>query len=1031
MSIIDIKKHGAEISRFLQSGSASESREVEVRFKPLKYKGQERNFSVPYHRLKAYLEEKGYLSKEVSLRDSNYNDPSFDTKRGERSVYRISENLGENKKDMINKISSSILLDSHAVVLSYAREIKVNRLPEFLADSEPYVRMKRRTSFFIPSFSSSDEEKEEKVFAQVDLTIVDPIDFEDSKTIGTDYEIEMECLDFTKEGVEQFCLLVDTLFKVIYNTNNVYTLEDRDAIYKMLEKNFEKYRAEQIISRPIDLKFHDITYENLKNYYLTYKTDGLHKFLIFANGCTWLVFGDEVNLVLNKDLGLKDYIFDGELISDTVFQAFDCLMARGTVITSQDYIERYKQVTFIANAYKKVKSKYGSILDIVLKRVEKISKENFFSLVSDFRAKRREIGYKEDGLIFQPGGRYSQTVYKWKDPKDLTIDFRAMKGVDGIHLGMADGTNFSHEGKEFVIRDSGEIESHQIGEFEYYDGAFHLRKIRHDKLMPNKPEVVRSVWQLLMNPITEEDLTGKTLKLVFKYHNRVKSELLNNIPVGSTILDIGAGRGGDLSKMGVSNILFAVEPNKDNLDEFKSRAAKSKDKPKEIYTLLAGGEETDKIVNEINKNKKGKVDVITFMLSLTFFWSPSGRKMLDNLFETIELTASDTCTIIFMTADGDKFKELFKTKGKHLEYPGSTTVDYDEKREEVKIHIPDSIVENQTEYLFNYNIFNKRLEELGFRSVTSFFADKEELLTKEQLEFSSLYRCGIFKRTAKSQLSRRDSKEKVLSMIKPWTTEVLKWPSLKSDYVRIGCIPEGSCFIHAVLSAIYKPYQENNQRKEREEMAALLRRDLAKYLTLESKRIKGACNWEVVRDGIYPRGAMTNMMLEEKDNRFLFNQAIETLNSTEWLEEDTVALVCEVLGIDVYIVQVTKNNVYPYKTFAHKESKKKIIINYTGEHYETVGQIEGENVKTVFENIDEVIIFLNSQSEPDYIDSYKYLSIEEMYEDLVKTVFVNEKKEIVDIKVEDAFLKSRLKGIKEKIEKEKIKGRIKSPRLIR
>src|SRR5690606_5871558 len=117
-----------------------------------------------------------------------------------------------------------------------------------------------------------------------------------------------------------------------------------------------------------------------------------------------------------------------------------------------------------------------------------------------------------------------------------------------------------------------------------------------------------------------DDITGNSLMPVRIYHNVIKIGLYDLVKPKSLILDIGSGRGGDVLKWkGLINKgcrFIAVEPSLDNIESLEKRI--NENKLQNIEILNCGGEDVEKITKAVSKY--GKADVITMMLSLTFFW---------------------------------------------------------------------------------------------------------------------------------------------------------------------------------------------------------------------------------------------------------------------------------------------------------------------------------------------------------------------------------------------------------------------------
>ncbi|MEO7818716.1 MAG: hypothetical protein ABIS18_06170, partial [Actinomycetota bacterium] len=170
---------------------------------------------------------------------------------------------------------------------------------------------------------------------------------------------------------------------------------------------------------------------------------------------------------------------------------------------------------------------------------------------------------------------------KWKPV--ITIDFRVKRDARG-KLTLFSAVN-QGQGEIVFISDryawTGQAElsddmEGKIIEFEWVEDKFVMFKERQDKITPNKLGVATNLWNLINDPITLEDLEGKTMMLMAKYHNKVKTYALADLARGittsvKTLLDLGSGRGGDILKWNRFKRVYAVEPDVENLRELISR----------------------------------------------------------------------------------------------------------------------------------------------------------------------------------------------------------------------------------------------------------------------------------------------------------------------------------------------------------------------------------------------------------------------------------------------------------------------------
>jgi len=396
-----------------------------------------------------------------------------------------------------------------------------------------------------------------------------------------------------------------------------------------------------------------------------------------------------------------------------------------------------------------------------------------------------EFDYPTDGVIFTPHDSeyfpagtklpyYKRTlvqltdVCKWKREKDLTIDFQIING-EMMTYDKDKNKNVVFTGTDSFPFTSDNIISEEplssfeglVVEFEpkYQINGIYMtpRKIRFDKNGANKLTTAVNIWEYINDPITEDDLLGNSMKLVRQYHNKVKQSLYYRIPEKSVILDIGSGRGGDIYKWIYRKLrVLGVEPNPENREEFYRRLMSNKflkDKKDDFTLFVGGGENTTDIthfVKENNNNKK--VDAITLMLSLSFFWQT--EKHLDALINTIYCNLKPGGKLYYFTIDGDSLEQLFEPafkniKRKKVELIGTTILLQEKPKKlffgrKVLFDIPGTIVENQTEYVVRINDLNEKLTKLGFEEITRNVANDEMLLSKEQKIFTNLYTYGEF-----------------------------------------------------------------------------------------------------------------------------------------------------------------------------------------------------------------------------------------------------------------------------------------------
>jgi hypothetical protein len=256
-----------------------------------------------------------------------------------------------------------------------------------------------------------------------------------------------------------------------------------------------------------------------------------------------------------------------------------------------------------------------------------------------------------------------------------------------------------------------------------------------------------------------------SLQLVRKYHNRVKKELLESVPGDDNhLIDIGFGKGGDITKMKKFSKVLAIEPNPENMRRSKERLSKkSKDVQNKFATLQTGGENFEKIIESVRVtfgNEFGRKPLyISMMLSLSFFWK--SKEMLQQLANTINLikdeyyksipkelrnSPKNKVKFLFMTIEGNKVIKFLKENNDSIQLNEaflslSSQGTSSSEGEVVYIDFPGTIVENQTEY----PVILSQLRELTDMDILyEKEVNQEKLLSENEKKFTSLYVYGEY-----------------------------------------------------------------------------------------------------------------------------------------------------------------------------------------------------------------------------------------------------------------------------------------------
>lgn len=293
----------------------------------------------------------------------------------------------------------------------------------------------------------------------------------------------------------------------------------------------------------------------------------------------------------------------------------------------------------------------------------------------------------------------------------------------------------------------------------YHDGAGNIMvrpiQVRVDKVRPNTEEIAVDIWDDINNPFTVDTLEGNTFALLFQSHTSIKRHLFAAIPADIDLVDIGYGRGGDLSKQRHLHKILGVEPDPDNAREClrraNLRAGSGEPMINRLRLEICGGEETHRIVTAAIehfgwKDGASREVHIVMMLSLSFFWK--SKQLFRSLVETIhgikdayrKAGGTKDVSFTFMTIEGHATKALIDERGPNFTL-GPSSFRFTPPNH-LHINIEDSIVTEQDEYLVY-------LEDLqiagGLVGMSTEPATKERFLFPNEMTFTKLYVSGTAK----------------------------------------------------------------------------------------------------------------------------------------------------------------------------------------------------------------------------------------------------------------------------------------------
>ncbi len=620
------------------------------------------------------------------------------------------------------------------------------------------------------------------------------------------YEVELEF--HGKPGqLSIFEDSISSIFKELRGTENIYNFHTKsqvvDDVARLIGANPNGSISKSALVQARNIKRKDLVYGGIvgnskTSYNVTYKADGLRKLLVVHSTGVWLIYPPyEFNLIMPKPASLSKsgtIILDGELVQHKTnnkikywYLAFDALVFSGKSVGELPFPKRRNVVDAVTKHIK------TPTLTVDAKPVFNLSTpEIFFTTVQQLLDNRYNLDYDQDGLIFTPVDmKYklesdelplsdrsltkNPDICKFKEGNDITIDFAIKRVADNkIEL-------YSYDvGKEDLVHFTGntisplttemidhehpltkDIPSGIIVEYEWFDSKLRPRRIRHDKSGPNRLDIALDDWEDIMNPITIDDITGVSPMLTFAYHKRIKRGLYkfiktNNGDKKTKILDLGSGRGGDAHLWNnVAEFVVAVEPNDHNRQELVRRVKLLKLENK-VRIVPLGGEATSEISSNVD-DFMGKADVVTLMLSLSFFWQ--SEEHLNALVNTIVSNIKPGGTIVFLTIDGDTLLQLFEPAlggPHHTEMQvGSAHITLHPKQNNsrtVDFVLNNTIVGAQREYVVHLQELVDKLAIYGFELTEIHRAEGEKLLRQDQALYSSLYSYGYFTNSNKDLL---------------------------------------------------------------------------------------------------------------------------------------------------------------------------------------------------------------------------------------------------------------------------------------
>lgn len=489
------------------------------------------------------------------------------------------------------------------------------------------------------------------------------------------------------------------------------------AKYIQPYRSFKKELTLKLISnQAIELNKHKFllnVHNNISNYYITNKIDGIRTFLYLSKNESYAVNDKCTKIDIHTS---NTYILDTEKYEE-IYYILDILMYDGKLICEEPFETRFGYFSKVAH-------------------IKNIKIKPFIRLTIDFKKqlsdlKNTQTIYNTDGIIFTP---YNETynkmkVYKYKPIDQLTIDFLIKKcdskdenrgkhkyilfcGISYtvyIKLCMKLINNYNKifpnintkklpdyfpiqfepsDNKHIYIYYSIEDNlDNVVGEFIFNNGEWILKKKRNDRQIDveagnyfgNNYKIAETIWNSYSDPLIIENIENSSE--YFQEHNNilqkasrnfnsyVKSQIFENIKKSEWVIDLASGKGQDLfrySTVNVKNVIF-LEIDKMALSELLERKhifSFDKKYRNNLNILFKNVDLLDSPQININKINTIYSDtrIDTIICNFAFHYFVADSTSLKNICEFIAHYLRPSGRFIFTSFDG---KSVFDLLAKH------------------------------------------------------------------------------------------------------------------------------------------------------------------------------------------------------------------------------------------------------------------------------------------------------------------------------------------------------------------------------
>ena len=259
------------------------------------------------------------------------------------------------------------------------------------------------------------------------------MNFKDKNVLTFEYEIEFigDKSDLSREDIEK---AVDTLNSYKNYQSILYQIAKITHANRP-ENYLDRYGLKQLCNQPKNLTrnvFDSHVKNNVANFYVSDKADGERCLVVFMQKKVQIILSNKVVNMTNVfgEAPTKEMtVLDAEIANMKRLYIFDVLVDNGNSVTDQSFKVRQGMIDKYVSL--NVGGHGGSFIK---KKLIRLDTMNWKTQIYEMYKRNRD--YKIDGLIFTPidGSYFSMTVYKWKDPSELTIDFMIVKPPSDISM---------------------------------------------------------------------------------------------------------------------------------------------------------------------------------------------------------------------------------------------------------------------------------------------------------------------------------------------------------------------------------------------------------------------------------------------------------------------------------------------------------------------------------------------------------------------------------------------------------------------